>query len=77
MICYSVSQGMKIIWFFAETKSIKLTQQKFKEHFNVAWAPRKPTILSFVDKCLTTGSEMLDSLILTFSKEGIENALVN
>ena len=68
---------MKIIWFYAETKSIKLTQQKFKEYFNVAQAPRKPTILSLVGKFLTTGSEMLDSLILTFSKEGIENVLVS
>ena len=76
MICYSISQRTKILWFYAETKSIKLTQQKFKEHFNVAQAPRKPTILSLVDKFLTTGSEMLDSLILTFSKEGIENVLV-
>ena len=77
MICNSVSQRTKILWFYAETKSIKLTQQKFKEQFNVARAPRKPTILSLVDKFLTTGSEMLDSLILTFSKEGIENVLVS
>ena len=76
MICYSISQRTKIVWFYAETKSIKLIQQKFKEHFNVAWAPQKPTILSLVDKLLTTGSEMLGSLILTFSKEGIENVLV-
>ena len=30
-----------------------------------------------VEKFLTTGSEMLDSLILTFSKEGIENILLS
>ena len=72
MICYSVSQRTKIIWLFAETKSIKLTQQKFKEHFNVARAPRKPTILSLVDKCLTTGSEMLESLILTFQRKELQ-----
>ena len=30
----------EILWFYAEIKSIKLTQQKFKEHFNVAQAPR-------------------------------------
>ena len=41
----------------------------FKEHFNVARAPQKPTILSFIDKFLTSGSEMLDSLILPFPKE--------
>ena len=40
-------------------------------------APRKPTILSLVDKFLTNGSEMLDILILTFPKEGIENVLVS
>ena len=77
MICNSLSQRTKILWFYAETKSIKLTQQKFKEHFNVAQAPRKPNILSLVDKFLTTGSEMLDSFILIFSKEGIENVLVS
>ena len=76
MIRYSISQRTKILWFYAETKSIKLTQQKFKEHFNVAQAPRKQTNLSLVDKFLTTGSVMLDSLILTFPKEGIENVLV-
>ena len=77
MIRCSIGQRMTILWFYAETKSIKLTQQKFKEHFNVARAPRKPTILNLVDKFLTTESEMLDSLILTFPKEGIEKVLVS
>ena len=67
MICNSISQRTKILWFYAETK----------EHFNVAQAPRKPNILSLVDKFLKTGSEMLDSFILIFSKEGIENVLVS
>ena len=44
MIRYSISQRTKTLWFYAETKSIKLSQQKLKEHFNVARAPRKPTI---------------------------------
>ena len=74
MIRYRISQRTRILWFYAETKSIKLTQQK--EHFNVVRAPQKPTILSLVDKFMTTGSEMLDSLILTFPKEGIEHVLV-
>ena len=69
MIRYSISQRTKILLFYAETKSIKLTPQMFKEHFNVAQAPQKQTILSLVDKFLTTGSEMLDSLILTYPKE--------
>ena len=77
MICNSISQRKKILWFYAETKTIKLTQQKFKEHFIVAQAPRKPTILSLAGKFLTTRSEMLDRLILTVSKEGIENVLVS
>ena len=47
------------------------------EHFNVAQASRKLTILSLVDKFLTNGSEMLDSLILSYSKEGIENVLLS
>ena len=80
MIRYSISHRTKILWFYAEAKSIKLSQQKFKEHFNVARAPPKPTILNLVmlvDKFLTNGFEMLDSLIVTFSKEGIENVLVS
>ena len=66
MIRYSTSQRTKLLWFYAETKSIKLSQQKFTEHFNVARATRKPIILSLDDKFLTNGSDMLDSLILTF-----------
>ena len=77
MIRYSISQRTKILWFYPATKSIKLSQQKFKEHFNVARATRKPTILSLDDKFLTNGSEMLDILILTFPKEGIENVFVS
>ena len=68
---------MKILWFYAETKSIKRFEQKFKEHFNVARAHRKPTIPSLVDKFSTNGSEMLDILILTFPKEWTENVLVS
>ena len=68
---------MKILWFYTDTKSIKLSQQKFKDHLNVKRAPRKPTILNLVDKFLTYGSEMLDILILTFPKEGIENVMVS
>ena len=77
MIRYSISQRTKILWAYTGTKSIKLSQQKFEEHFNVAQAPRKPTILSLVDKFLTNGSEMLDSLILIFPKEGIGNVFVS
>ena len=76
MIRYNISQRTNNLWFYTETKTIKLTQQKFKEYFNVSRAPRKQNILRLVDKFLTTGSEMLDSLILIFPKEGIENALV-
>ena len=77
MIRYSMSQRTKILWFYAETKSIKLSQQKFTEYFNVARAPRKPTILSLDEQFLANWSEMLESLILTFSKDGIENVLVS
>ena len=76
MIYNSISQRTKILWFYSETKSNLITQQKFKEHFNVARALRKPNILSLVDKkFLTTGSALLESFILTFSKEGIEKCL--
>ena len=77
MIRYSISQRTKILWFYAETKSIKLSQQKLTEHFNVARAPRKPTILSLDDKFLTNGSETLESLILNFSKKGTESVLMS
>ena len=56
MIRYSIGQRTKIVLFYAETKLIKLTQQKFKEQFNVVRAPCKPTILRLVDKFLKTGS---------------------
>ena len=69
MIRHSINQRTKIHWFYAETKSVKLFQQKFKEHFNVARARQKPTILRLVDKFLTNGSEMLDNLILIFQRK--------
>ena len=67
MIRYSINQIMKILWFYAETKSIKLSQHKFKEHFKVARAPPKanyPELSWQMDlKCLAA------CMILAFSKE--------
>ena len=40
-------------------------------------APPETNYASLVDKFLTPESEMLESLILTISKEGIENVLMS
>jgi hypothetical protein len=53
---YSIDQRIKIVWFYAETKSIKLTQKKYREHFKVKRAPAKPTIRKLKDKFLMSGS---------------------
>ena len=56
MIRYTISQRKKMVWFYAKTKSIKLTQQKFKEHFNISRAPQPHTLVSLFDKFLKTRS---------------------
>ena len=53
---FPIDQRIQIVWFFAETKSDKLTQAKFKEHFNVNYAPSRNTIQQLVQKFLSTGS---------------------
>lgn len=53
---FTINQRIQIVWFYAETKSVKLTQTKFREHFNEDRAPDKTTILRLVNKFLTTGS---------------------
>lgn len=52
----SIDQRIQIVWFYAETKSEKLTQSKFKIHFNVNYAPSTSAIQRLVHKFLTTGT---------------------
>ena len=56
---YSLNQRIKLVWFYAETKSVSLTQKKFKEHFHLTRrekGPGRQCILNLVDKFLKTGS---------------------
>ena len=45
----TVDQKMKVVLFYAETKSVVATQRRFHAHFGTRWAPCKRTIyrLSF------------------------------
>ena len=53
---YTIDKRTRIVWFNAETKSIKFPRKKFREHFNVKGAPAKSTIWNLVEKFLKTGS---------------------
>ena len=53
---YSIDKRIQIIWFYAETNSVQLTQQKFRKHFKVKRAPRRISILKLVDIFLNTGT---------------------
>ena len=53
---YSIDGQIQIVWFYAETNSVQLTQQKFRKHFKVKRAPGRIFILNLVDKFLNTGT---------------------
>ena len=40
----TVDQKMKVVLFYAETKSVVATQRRFRAHFGTRWAPCKQTI---------------------------------
>ena len=40
----TVDQKVKVVLFYAETKSVVLTQRSFLVHFGTRWAPCKQTI---------------------------------
>ena len=40
----SVDQKVKVVLFYAETKSVVATQRSFRAHFGTRWAPCKQTI---------------------------------
>ena len=40
----TVDQMVKVVLFYAETKSVGATQRRFRAHFGTKWAPCKQTI---------------------------------
>ena len=40
----TVDQKVKVVLFYAETKSLVATQRRFRAHFGTRWAPCKQTI---------------------------------
>ena len=44
---FTVDQMVKILLFYAETKSVVATQRRFRAHFGTRWAPCKQTIYRF------------------------------
>ena len=40
----AVDQNMKVVLFYAETKSLVATQRRFRARFGTSWAPCKQTI---------------------------------
>ena len=40
----TVDQKVKVILFYAETKSVVASQRRFRAHFGTSWAPCKQTI---------------------------------
>ena len=40
----TVDQNVKVVLFYAETKSVVATQRRFRAHFGTRWAPCKQTI---------------------------------
>ena len=50
MSYYSTKEKSKIVQFYFETKSVVLTQRRFRAHFKVKTAPSRNTILSLTEK---------------------------
>ena len=40
----TVDQKVKVVLFYAETKSVVATQRRFRSHFGTRWVPCKQTI---------------------------------
>ena len=43
----TVYQNVKVVLFYAETKSVVATQRRFPAHFGTRWAPCKETIYRY------------------------------
>ena len=40
----TVDQKIRVVLFYAETKSVVATQRRFRAHFGTSWAPSKQPI---------------------------------
>ena len=52
----TVDQKVKIVLFYAETKSVVATQRRFRAHFGTRWAACKQTIYRLCQQYETNGS---------------------
>jgi len=52
----TVDQKVKVVLFYAETKSVVETQRRFLAHFGTRWAPCKQTIDRLYQQFETNGS---------------------
>ena len=52
----TVDQKVKVLLFYAETKSVVATQRRFHAHFGTRWAPCKQTIYRLCQQFETNGS---------------------
>ena len=52
----TVDQKVKVVLFYAETKSVVVTQRRFRAHFGTRWAPCKQTIYRLCQQFETNGS---------------------
>ena len=51
----TVDQKVKVVLFYAETKSVVETQRRFRAQFNTRWAPCKQTIYRLCQQFETNG----------------------
>jgi len=52
----TADQKVKVVLFYAETKSVIETQRSFRAHFGTRWAPCKQTIYRLRQQSETNGS---------------------
>jgi len=58
-----VNQKVKVVLFYAETKSVVQTQRCFRAHFGTRWAPCKQTIYRLCQQFETNGSVLEKKLL--------------
>ena len=51
----TVVQKVKVVLFYAQTKSVVETQRRFRAHFGTRWAPCKKTIYRLCQQFETNG----------------------
>jgi len=52
----TVDQKVKVVLFYAETKSVVVTGRRFRAHFGTRWAPCKQTIYRLCQQFEINGS---------------------